>query len=290
MATLRKDLFAPEVYEDMGNAEFKKKIVMAQAANQDDTLVGMPGETVVFERWETLSEIEDIDEEDVLEVESMTQSASSATIKEAGKAVGWSDRAKLVGKGNLQDQLIQQYGELTARKVDSDLMSAALLRVPEGRYYADGRPATPTNPLSFNAGETTGFSYNPIVDAAQLVGDDFETDEWAGLFINSLDRATAMKDTQFQQANQGDGYNGLITRGRIGDVNGLAVVVSDRVPVGKSLLLKKNALSVKWKQRPWVEQDRDILARKTVVAIHLHYATKRVNDNGVIEINWNTAK
>ena len=38
------------------------------------------------------------------------------------------------------------------------------------------------------------------------------------------------------------------------------------------------------KRRPVVEQDRDILARTTVVATTMHYAVKRLNDEGVVNI------
>ncbi len=57
--------------------------------------------------------------------------------------------------------------------------------------------------------------------------------------------------------------------------------MTDRVAQNKVLLLKNQSLGLLYKQRPVVEQDRDILARSTVLTTNLHYAVKRLDDRGV---------
>ncbi len=288
-ATASADLYIPEVWEDLAQASFTGRTILAQAALTDDKLVGQPGDTVEFPKWNTLTDMADLTELVPMGTEKMSQSATRATIKEAGKAVEISDKATLVGIGNPQDEAIRQFGILAARKIDSDLYAAAIAVVAGGVTYSDGTAATASSPLIFNAGVGVNIGWDPLVDASAVFGDDWEPSDFSGLYINSAERARIMKDDDFIKAAQGAGSNSLQNRGLVGEINGVPVFVTNRVPAAKSLLLKKNSLGLKYKRRPIVEQDRDILARSTVVATNLHYGTHRINDKGVLVINWNVA-
>jgi len=288
-ATASTDLYIPEVWEDLAQASFTGRTILAQAALTDDKLVGQPGDTVTFPKWNTLSDLEDLTELVPMGTEKMSQSATKATIKEAGKAVEISDTADLVGLGNPQDEAIRQFGILAARKIDADLYAAAIATITGGVTYSDGTTATDSKPLVFNAGTGVNIGWDPLVDASAVFGDDWEPSDFSGLYINSAERARIMKDDDFIKAAQGNGTNTVQNRGLVGDINGVSVFVTNRVPAGKSLLLKRNALGLKYKRRPIVEQDRDILKRSTVVTTNLHYGTHRINDKGVLVINWNTA-
>ncbi len=287
--TVSSGLYSPEVWEDLAQGAFTGNTILSNAALVQDSLVGVPGDTVVFPKWSTLSGLADLAELTPMTTEALTQSSSRATIKEAGKAVEISDTAKLVGLGNAQDEAIRQFGILTAKKIDADVYTAATATVAGGITYADGTAATASAPLIFNAGVGVNLAWDPLVDAFGAFGDDFEPSEFAGLYINSADRGRIMKDDDFIRAAQGSGVNTLQNRGLIGDINGLPVFVTNRVAAGKSLAVKRNALGVLYKRRPIVEQDRDILKRANVVTTNVHYAVKRLNDNGVLVINWNVA-
>lgn len=288
-ATTSADLYSPEVWEDLAQAEFTGRSILLQATQTDDKLVGNPGDVVKFPKWLALGEMEDLEELVPMETEKLTQSATEARIKEAGKAVEISDTAELVGIGNAQDEAIRQFGILASRKLDADLYAAAIAVQTGGRTFADGRAAVDSSPLIFNAGTGVNISWDGIVDASAIFGDDWEASDFSGLYVNSAERARIMKDDDFIRAAQGAGENSLQNRGLIGDINGVSVFVTNRVPAGKSLLLKKGALGLKFKRRPIVEQDRDILARATVVTTNMHYGAHRINDGGVLVINWNTA-
>lgn len=288
-ATSSADLYIPEVWEDLAQAAFTGRTILAQAALTDDKLVGQPGDTVTFPKWNTLGELDDLTELVPIVPEKMSQSATKATIKEAGKGVEISDTADLVGLGNPQDEAIRQFGILAARKVDADLYAAATAVIAGGVTYSDGTSATSSSPLTFNAGTGVNIGWDPLVDASGVFGDDWEPGDFSGLYINSADRARIFKDNDFIAANQGNGGNNLVQRGLIGDIGGVSVFVTNRVPTGKSLLLKRNSLGLKYKRRPIVEQDRDILKRSNVITTNMHYATHRINDKGVLVINWNAA-
>lgn len=288
MTTIKStDLYRPEVWEDLAFSSFTGKVVVSNYALTDNTLEGQPGDTVDFPKWMNLTEMTDLAETDVLVPEKLTQSNTKATIKEAGKAVEISDKAKLTGIGNAQDEAIRQFGILAARKVDADLIAAATATIAGGVTYADGTAATASAPLAYATPATTGVAklpYAQIMGAVGLLGDAFDPAEWAGLIINSATWVNVMQDNAFINAAQMQGANMIINRGTVGSIVGLPVVVSDRLASGKALLLKRNALGVMWKRRPVVETDRDILARTTVVATNMHYAVKRLDDKGVINI------
>ena len=282
--TFSTDLYSPEVWADLAQDQFKKKaiIVNSPAVLTDDTLVGQPGDTINFPSWMLMTDMADLAETDVLVPEKLTQKNSQATIKEAGKAAEWTDKAKLVGIGNVQDEAIRQFGILSARKVDADLIAAATASIAAGTTYADGTAATASNPLKLTA--TGGFTWANIVKAGLLFGDEWDPAEFAGIYINSAAAEIMLNDEKFIQAAQGAGTNSLINGGLIGTKNGLQFFYTNRLAANKALLLKRNSLGLFYKRRPIVEQDRDILARTTVVATNMHYGVKRILDEGVVDI------
>lgn len=282
--TLSTGLYSPEVWEDVAQATFVNKAIVLNAALQSNTLVGKPGDTVEFPKWSTLSDLADLTEGVAMDTEALTQSSTRATIKEAGKAVEITDTADLTGLGNPQDEAIRQFGVLAARKVDGDLIATAAATIVGGVTHANGAAATDSAPHSHTTA-AGGLTWAGIVGAIEKFGDDFEPDEFSGLYVRSDARAALFKDDQFIAATQGQGSNGIISRGLIGTLGGLDVFVTDRLPAAKAMIIKRNALGVLYKRRPIVEQDRDILKRTNVVTTNLHYATKRLNDKGVCVIN-----
>ena len=282
--TFSTDLYAPEVWADLAQSQFKKKaiIVNSPAVLTDDTLVGEPGDTINFPSWMLMKDMVDLAETDVLVPEKLTQKNSKATIKEAGKAAEWSDKAKLTGIGNIQDEAVRQFGILAARKVDADLIAAATASIAGGTTYADGTAATASEPLKLTA--TGGFTWANIVKAGLLFGDEWDPAEFAGIYINSAAAEIMLNDEKFIQAAQDAGTNSLINGGLIGTKNGLQFFYTNRLAANKALLLKRNSLGLFYKRRPIVEQDRDILARSTVVTTNMHYGVKRVLDEGVVDI------
>jgi N4-gp56 family major capsid protein len=282
--TLSTDLYRPEVWEDIAQAEFTGKSIVATSAavTVDDTLIGQPGDTVEFPKWMSLGELDDLSEGTPMVPEKLKQSASKATIKEAGKAVEISDKAKLTGIGNAQDEAIRQFGVLAARKVDADLITAAQATVAGGITYADGSTATASAPLTFATAAGAGLTWNTFVDGTAVAGDDFEPEDWA-LFVRTEQRVQLLKDDDFiQAANAANSERNVIQRGFIGFLGGSPVYVTNRLATNKGLFVKNGALGLLYKRRPIVEQDRDILARSTIVTTNVHYATKRLNDKGVI--------
>ena len=292
MPTINSDLqFDPEVLADLAQAEWHVQSIVgtSTAVQSNDTLQGRPGSTIRFPKWTNLTEMEDIAESAVITPETLTQEASEAKIKEAAKGVEYTDTADLVGlggQGSIETEAVRQFGVLAARKVDKDLTTAATAVITGGIVGPDGTPVRDSKP--FQASITGGkITWPGIVDALEQFGDEFNPEDFTGLFIRAEQRSQIMKDDTFIRAselNASGGSGSMVRRGFIGEVGGLSVYVTNRLALGKALVLKKSALGLLYKRRPIIERDRDILKRTNVVTINLHYAVKRLNDRGVLDL------
>lgn len=254
----------PEVFADLAQASFagKVRVLGSPAVVEDNTLVGQPGETISFPKWDTLTDLADLTTGVAMAVATMGQTDSSATIKEAGKAVAINDRDKLTilgGEGGSESEAVRQFGVLAARKVDGDLITEAVANA--GHALAPGAVA---------------LSWSVLVDHFAQYGDDFEPEDFAGIYINSAQMASIFKDANFLEAAK-VGDNSIVRRGVIGLLGGIPVQITNRVAAGTVLTLKNNALGALYKRRPIVETDRDVLKRQDIVTTNVHYAVKALD-------------
>jgi N4-gp56 family major capsid protein len=266
----------PEVWGDMAQASFVGQVRVAGSAAviEDNTLEGAPGDTVNFPKWGAIGDLDDLTETTAMTPTAMSTADATATIKEAGKAVEITDKARLTSLGDPEAEARRQFGILAARKVD-----AALIAQAQANETAQGGGT----PFAFTTatGKTKFTWADSMVPAIGQFGDEWEPSDFAGLYLNSVQLAEAMADAQFVDAAKlGNGASAAVT-GSIGRIGGVPVFITNRITAGKFLLLKNNALGLLYKRRPLVESDRDILARSTVVTTTMHYAVKRLNDRGV---------
>ncbi|MFF4738784.1 phage head protein [Streptomyces sp. NPDC001262] len=274
--TTSAQMLVPEVWADMVQAKFKGSMVLGTLAVEDNTLVGMPGSGVDFPKWRALGEADELDENTPLVPEPLgTDKGARATIKEIGKAVNLTDKSRLVAFGDPYAEAQRQLGVLIARRIDRDLTAAA--EAP-GVITVDAA----TKPLSWDV----------MVDGIQRFGDTWDPELMAGIVIHSAQRASLLKDPNFISADKLGAGNAVIPRGVIGKVGDVNVLVSDRVTTtpgdGKTptaynaLMVKHGSLGLLYKRRPLVETDRVVLARSTVLTTTVHYATHRLDDEGIV--------
>ncbi|MGW5673942.1 phage major capsid protein [Streptomyces sp. NPDC003860] len=275
--TTSATMIVPEVWGDMAQGEFLGKVRVAGSAAviEDNTLEGAPGSTIEFPKWGSLGELDELSETTPLVPVPMATSSARAVIKEAGKAVEITDKAKLVSLGDPEAEARRQFGKLAARKVDADLITQA---------QADETALGGGNPLRFTTatGKTKFTWLDAMVPAIAQFGDEWEPGDFAGLFLNSAQYTDALSDSRFIDAEKlGSGPSAAVT-GSIGRIGGVPVFLTNRVAAGTFLLMKNGALGLLYKRRPLVEDDRDILGRCTVVTTTMHYAVKRLADRGVV--------
>lgn len=296
MATTTKaDLIVPQVWADAVGPTILGKSVMVQLADVDDQLVGIPGETVLFPKFDYIGDAADLTENVAMSVTTLTMTDSKATIKEAGKALELTDTAVLTALGNPQSQAQQQLAISVARKIDTDLRAAA--EITETGTDSKGNAKT-WAPLKVPAANLR-MSWGRIAQGIALLGDSYDPADMAGLLVHSVQYAQLMVDPLFVDVSK-FGSDAVILRGQIGRIGALPVFVSDRatavadVDPGagtqtgyNALLIRKGALALKYKRRPIVETDRDILKRTNLITTNVHYAVKRVDDRGVVIIPTN---
>lgn len=296
--TTSADLIDPIVWADAVGPHILGKSVFAPLADADDQLVGQPGSTVVFPRWDYIGDAADLTENVAMSTTTMSMSDSQATIKEVGKAVELTDTATLVALGSPNSQAQQQIALSVSRKIDADLRTAAE-RVETGTDQ-QGNSKT-WQPLAVPAADVP-LSWHRLTQGFALLGDEWNPEDIAAITIHSAQHMQLLNDPNFIRRDS-FGEGAVMLRGQVGSIGGVPVIVSDRatavadvsdgsgaaVPGYNALIIAKGALALKYKRRPMVETDRDILKRTNIITTNAHYAVKRVDDRGVVVIPTNAA-
>lgn len=284
--TTTLDLIIPDVWADALAPVILGRTVWAQLADTDDQLVGQPGDSVIFPKFDYIGDADDLTEGVAMDTTKLSMSDSRATIKEAGKAVELTDSATLAAIGNPNSQAETQLALSVARKIDTDLRLAAEVVVT-----GSVDPENPnTSPLIVTATANV-MSWAAYVAGVAMLGDEYDPAELAGLVVHSFQYSDLLLDANFLSADK-FGAGAVILRGQIGAIGTVPVFVSDRVTktgvgvnvIYNAVLIRKGALALKYKRRPIVEKDRDVLKRTNIVTTNVHYATKRIDDRGIVII------
>lgn len=285
--TVAADLIVPDVWADIVGPKVLGKTVMLDYVTVDDTLAGQPGNTVIFPKWEYIGDADDLTEGVPIVPVKMGQTDSSATIKEAGKAVELTDNAVLEALGRPDSEAQTQLALAVARKIDQDLRLAA--ERTETGEDSKGNAKT-WAPLKVGV-TSTSLTWRALTRGFALLGDEYDPANVAVIVVHSAQYNDLLNDPLFISADK-FGQGATILRGQIGSIATIPVVMSDRVTktgtgdttVYNALIILKGALALKYKRRPLVEKDRDVLTRTNIVTTNVHYAVKRVDDRGVIVI------
>lgn len=128
--------------------------------------------------------------------------------------------------------------------------------------------------------EHTGdFSYDVVVDAIEKMNIEDET----GLFLlvgNDL-KAQIRKDEDFKASRLGE----ILYAGQIGDICGVPVSVSKKVPANTAFLATKEAVKCFVKKEAEVEQDRDIETRTNTFVTRKVGLVALVDSTKAVKIN-----
>ena len=209
MTTKLANLIDPEVMGDMVSARIPKKLRVAPFAKVDDTLAGVPGDTITVPAYAYIGDAADVAEGEELTIEKMTTSTRKATVKKAMKGVSLTDEAVLSGYGNPVGEANTQLAMAIAAKIDNDCMDALQ-----------------TATLSYD-GSAGAISYNGIVEALDLFEEEQGCDKV--LFIHPKQLTALRKDADFLSA---DKYQaGLMLTGEVGMIAGCRIVPSKKVPL-----------------------------------------------------------
>ena len=204
MTTKLADLIDPEVMGDMVSARIPKKLRVAPFAKVDDTLAGVPGDTITVPAYAYIGDAADVAEGDAVAIEKMSTSTRKATVKKAMKGISLTDEAVLSGYGNPVGEANTQLAMAIAAKIDNDCMDALQ-----------------TATLTYD-GSAAAIAYDGIVSALDLFEEEQGCDKV--LFVHPKQLTTLRKDDDFLSA---DRYQaGLMLTGEVGMIAGCRIVPS----------------------------------------------------------------
>lgn len=283
--TMLANLVNPEVMADMISATLPKQIKFSPIAKIDTTLVGRPGDTVTVPKYAYIGDAADVAEGEAMDTTQLTASTTTVAVKKAGKAVELTDESVLSGYGDPVGEATRQLTMAIAAKVDNDCLAALY-----------------TAPLTYN-GSAAQIGYDGIVKADAIFGDEADDTKAKVMYIHPEQEQTIRLDENFMDKNK---YGlELVMNGAIGKIAGIEVKKSKKVekdasgnwknpivilatedpnedPTADGTATEAAALTIYMKRAVEVEDDRDILAKTTVISADEHYGVALSNDSKVV--------
>lgn len=274
MATnsVNKTLIIPQVYSTLVREKISNKVIVAQAADVDTTLIGQPGETIGYPKWKYIGDASDIAVGTAMDSTMLEQTTEYATIKMiAPKGVKVADYDNAVAMGNAIEEGASQQAVAISKKIDKDILAEAR--------------KTPLKSALATANTVTFDEMNAML---LTFGEDANKDDFAFIALHSTFVPSLLRMDGFVDATKtfnAEG-NGVQINNLLGYFRGIPIVVSDAcydttAQEGFILAIKKGALKIVEKETPFVEVDRDASTRTSVVYTSQFYTAYLYADDGV---------
>lgn len=213
MTTMLKNLVNPEVMAPMISAKLPKKIKFSVIASVDNTLTGVPGDTITVPKYAYIGDAEDVAEGVAMGTTVLTASTAKVSIKKAGKAIEITDEAVLSGYGDPVDQATNQLAMAIAAKIDNDCLEALY----DAKLVYDGTTAV--------------IGYNSVVNADAIFGDEADEALNKVIYIHPEQETTLRLDPDFIDKNKFGGD--VMMSGTIGKIAGVNIVKSKKIKLIK---------------------------------------------------------
>lgn len=268
------NLIVPEIYAGLVREKFEGKIKIAGLATNLGFLKNSNvGESVTFPKFKTIGDANEVVKGTASPISELEQTSSQATIKMIDKIVRVYDIDDMTALGNHIEEASNQQAIVFARKLDKDLVAEAL-----------------TSPLKSATAGATAITATEINAGLQLFGDEQDTEEMAGIVVNSLLASSFYNMQEFITATRTDVAmgNGIVRSGVIGYFRGIPVYMADHGTYDStksectSFIIKKNALAFMEKRGIGIKEEREEKLHASDLIGSYIYACKLINDDGVI--------
>lgn len=278
--TKLSNLINPEVMANMISASLPKAIKFSPIAKIDDTLVARPGNTITVPKYAYIGDAEDVAEGVAMGTTVLTATTTEATVKKAGKAVELTDEAVLSGYGDPVGEATKQLKMSIAAKIDNDCLEAL------------------SKTTLTHDGSAEIISYDGIVKAV----DKFEEEDLSTkiLFVHPKQITQLRLDPDFKDINKYPLQT--VMTGTIGEIAGCQVIPSKKIKLASGDLAYENyivktssqeideeatpAITIYMKRNVELEDDRDILAKTTVISADEHYVASLSNESKVLKVTF----
>ncbi|HFI0143462.1 TPA: N4-gp56 family major capsid protein [Streptococcus suis] len=272
------DLINPQVMANHISAKLPKLLKFTPLATVERTLVGQPGTKLTVPKFTYTGAASEVAEGQAIPLNKLGTTTTEMTIKKIATGYEITDEAILSGLGDPVGEAVRQLGLAIADKIDNDIIELA----KTATQHVTDAPNT--------------------LDAIQKALDIFADEEdvrYVGIF-NPVDamklRTAAGKD--FLRGSE-LGAQALVS-GVFGEVLGVEIVRSKKVPAGQGFIVAVSARStdteddarygafvINMKRDVSVETDRDILKKTTVITGDEHYGVYLYDDTKVVRFGGN---
>lgn len=272
--TTTAQVINPQVMADMVSAKLPKLIKFTPLAVIDTTLVGRPGDELTVPQWTYSGDATDITEGTAIPIDQLGTKETKMKVKQAAKAIEITDKAALVGHGNVYSETTNQIALAIANKVDNDLVDVAKAAT---QSITDG-PTTVAN-----------------IDKALEMFADEEDARYVAL-VNPKDAIKLRADAGQNWLKGSEIGADIVVSGTFGEVSGVQIVRTKKVDEGKGFLVKVSSLQtdtdddakygafvIALKRDVMIENDRDILKKTTVYSGDEHYGVYLYDDSKVVK-------
>ena len=270
-------IFIPEIFADAINEKLGTTLRFGSVAFDATSLVSdikNAGDTMHFPKLKRTATVESVVKGTALTPAVIDMKDSEAKIKYIGSAFRIFDSEKAQIKGTVQDKIIEQVSTEMAKTIDTDLSAAIDAEAVLKSAVA-------------NANAITSAELQTGIDN---FGDNVDTDTFAAIVINSRLRSSFVGMPEFVNTAltyQTNG-NAIVQNGVIGHYFGIPVIVTNNGTYDsvksecKTYIVKKDALGYVFQKNITLEEEREAKLLATDVVASSLYATKLLDDTGVV--------
>ena len=239
--TLKANLVIPEVIADLVETKLGDNITLLPLAEEDNTLVGQPGDTLKFPAFKYIGKAAVVNENGQIVTGKLEAGTVQATVHKYAKGISITDEARLSGHGDPMGEAAKQLARAIDQGVDDELFGV-LNSVGVSRKHIN-----------------TTISADNIADALVLFGEDLTGDKV--LLTDAAGFVALRKDGDYIRAS--DLGQRMITDDVVGEIWGCQILISNKIKTDTTVneknhfIVKPGALRLVNKRGTQVEVQRE---------------------------------
>lgn len=272
-------VIVPEVFADAVNAKLDTTLRIGRVAfdaTPDVSEVIKYGNTVHFPKLKRVVTASEVTEGTPLTPARVDMDDMSAPVKHVAGAARVYDKEEAQIKGRVMDSMVEQVASAMAKYIDGDLVAA----MDADAVYKQATAAA------------NAITSDELMDGMGCFGDDIDTDNFAGIIINSRLRSSFDKMDVFTSIektyNRAADKNGIIKDGIMGYFMGVPVIVcnngtyDEAAKECKTYIVKREALGYVFQRNIKVEEEREAKYLATDIVASSLYAVKLLDTDGAV--------
>ena len=269
-------IFIPEVFSDALNEKLGTTLKWGSISTDATAMVPEIknyGDTVHFPKFKRTAVVTTPQKGTPMTPAEIDMSDSTAEVRYIASPFRVYDIDKAQIKGDVQNRVIEQIGDVMAKKVDTDLAAEA-----DNTVFKS--PTDAADNIT-SAELQAGFDN---------FGDDVDTDSFAAIVINPRLRSKFAGMDEFTNAalTYQTTDNGIVRNGVIGKYFGVPVICTANGTYDstagecKTYIVKRGALSYVFQKNITYNEEYKALELCTDISASMLYAVKLLNDTGIV--------